>query len=271
MAESTLALNLAELEGNIGYFLGYGRGSANSDATWTSQQQANVDSSRRSGLRAFYTASAGLDDGSQGYPWSFLRPLVSLPLLTGSNIVSLPDDYHGIEGRISVSSPATLVYRPVSIVGLGLIQEQYNRLPTTTGWPTMAAIQPLKGTTGSKGQRFQLWVYPIADQQYSLQFQYWLSVDDLDTNRPYPYGGAQHSETIIAACLAAAEVLQDDMAGPQTQRFQQLLMGSIAVDRRNKPQLQGYCGDHSDRGHNGWDRRQDIYAADNITFNGQSY
>lgn len=271
MAESTLALTKAELEGNIGYFLGYGRGSANADQTWTSSQQANVNSSRRSGLRAFYTASAGLEDGSQGYPWSFLRPVITLPLRQGAQTVALPDDYHGIEGRIAVSSPATLVYKPLPVTGIGVIQEQYARLPTLTGWPTMAAIQPLKGTTGLGGQRFQLWVYPIADQAYSLQFQYWLNTDDLDADRPYPYGGAQHSQTIIAACLAAAEVEQDDMAGPQSQRFAQLLQGSIAVDRRNKPQLAGYCGDRSDGGGCSWDRRQDSYAADQITFDGTQY
>ncbi len=269
--EATLALTVNELEGRIGAFLGFGRGAANGDPAWTARGQALVDSSRRSGLRAFYTASAGQEDGSQGYQWSFLRPLVSLPFVLGTSTVMLPEDYHGLEGRLTVTSPNSQVFRPVPVVGIGLIQEQYSKLPNFTGWPQMAAIQPLKNNSAIKGQRFQLYLFPLADQAYTLQFTYWINCNDIDTQRPYPYGGAQHSETIIAACLASAEQEQDDMAGVMTNRFQSMLAGSINVDRRNKPQLTGYCGDRSDHPQVYGDRLRDVYENDAVTYAGVSY
>lgn len=271
MAESTLALTRNELEGAIGWFLGFGYGLANGDTAWTTQQQAMITAARRAGLRSFYTASAGLMDGTDGYEWSFLRPQASLALASGGNTVQLPEDYQGIEGRLSITSSATTVYRPVPVVGIGLVQEQYARMPSLTGWPMMCAIQPIRAPSAIKGQRFQLYFYPLADQAYTVVFQYHINPQDISTEMVYPYGGAAHSETIIAACLAAAEQRQDDAAGVQTQRYQALLQGSIALDRRNKPQLNGYCGDNSDQPARFWDRRQEIYETDAVLFNGVQY
>lgn len=269
MAESTLALTKNELEGEIGFFLGYGRGSANSEAAWTTAQTNVINSCRRAGLASFYVASAAGPEA--GYQWSFLRPLVTLTLAQSANTVRLPDDYQGVEGRITVSSPSSQVYRPVPVVGVPLIQQNYSRTPNMVGWPQLAAIQPLKYAEPVTGQRFQLFVFPLADQQYSLQFTYYLNVDDLDVNRPYPYGGAQHRDAIISACCAAAEQKIDDMAGPQSQRYQEHLLASIAIDRRNKPQLTGYNADRSDHDRGFGDLRTDIYTNDQILVNGIQY
>lgn len=266
--ESTLALTVSELEGAIGDYLGFGRGAANGENTWNDRQQAMINAGRRSGLRSFYTASAGQEDGTQGYQWSFLQPVTTLRLESGATTVRLPEDYHGLQGQITVTTDSQ-GYRPVSVVGVGLVQQQYAETPDLTGWPRLAAIVPLKQQSGIKGQRFELYLFPTADQAYTLQLTYFISCNDIDAARPYPYGGAQHAETLIAACLAAAEQRQDDTAGVQTQRFQALLAGSIAVDRRNKPQLTGYCGDGSDCRE--WDRRTEIYQGEVVTFNGVQY
>jgi hypothetical protein len=271
LPEPTLALTKTELEAEIGFFLGFGRGSQYGEAPWSVQQTNLINAARRAGLRSFYLASAGQADGSSGYQWSFLRPQASLSMQSGDQTVQLPDDYHGVEGRVTISSPNSQIYRPVPVVGINRIQEQYSRTPNMTGWPQLLAIQPIRPPAGTIGQRFQFVVFPVADQAYTLAFTYYINPNDIDANRPYPYGGAAHSETITAACLAAAEAKGDDMTGVQAERYRQLLAGSIEVDRRNKPQLQGYCGDQSDMAGMDYDRRRNIYENDTILFDGTQY
>lgn len=271
MAESTLALSKAELDAAIGDFLGYGRGASNGYPAWSQRQQDWIDTARRGGLRAFYTASAGLNDGSEGYQWSFLRPRVRLLLSSGAQTVALPDDYHGLEGRIAIRGSSSQQFRPMPVVGMGLVQESYSKTPTQTGTPQLAAIEPLRLQGGSRGQRFQLLVFPLADQDYTLEFVYFVNCDDISDARPYPYGGAQHAETITAACLAAAEQKVDDANGVQSQRFREMLLASILVDRRNKPQLTGYCGDGGEAGSEGLDVRRGIYQNTAVSYDGANY
>ena len=85
------------------------------------------------------------------------------------------------------------------------------------------AVRPLKGTTLTAGQRFDLYVFPIADQEYTLNLRYYVLLNDLTTARPYPYGGMTHAETILAGVRAAglplakhilAEVAEFDPARP---------------------------------------------------------
>jgi hypothetical protein len=63
--------------------------------------------------------------------------------------------------------------------------------------------------------------------------------------REYPLGGMMHSETILTACLAAAEKYRNDEIGPMNAEFNRLLGISIKNDQRTGPQFTGYNGDPS--------------------------
>lgn len=63
------------------------------------------------------------------------------------------------------------------------------------------------------------------------------------TSNPYVYGSSDHSETIVASCLAAAERM-DRREGVETAHFQRCLEASIDADRRtNRARVLGYFGD----------------------------
>jgi len=134
----------------------------------------------------------------------------------------------------------------------------------------MAALQPIKGTTGTQGQRWQLFVFPKSDAAYTLQFQYYLLPDYLSGAFPYAYGGAQHAETLLAACKAVAELELDDAEGPQAASWQRMLATSIELDRRNKPQNLGYNRDMSDMKHS-YPWRQDLHGYSPVLFGGVQY
>ena len=55
------------------------------------------------------------------------------------------------------------------------------------------------------------------------------------------FGGAEHSETILAACLAAAERNPDDGSnGVLKQDFMERLAASISQDQARQPDYYGY-------------------------------
>lgn len=266
MPESSLALQYKDLKGEVGLFLGYGRGADFGDPAWSTAQTSAIDSIVRSGLRQFYWPPP-LDQKGTSYDWSFLKPTVQLGLASGASVVTLPDDFGGFEGRVTlVSSSAS--YWPVDLVGEGLVRAKHAELPSQTGAPQMIALRPLKGTGATAGQRFELYVWPIADQAYTLAFQYYVAPDYLDTAFPYHWGGAVHSETVLESCLAIAEQRLDDASAVHSAKFQERLAASVAADRKFKSQSLGYNNDLSDGRQFS---RKDQLSQYHVTVNGVLY
>lgn len=269
MAESSLSLKFTDITGEVGLFLGYGRGSDNGDSPWSSQQQAAIESIVRSGLRQFYFPPP-LEDGGSSYDWSFLKPFTSLAIASGQSVVPMPEDFGGFEGQISVTSGNSTRPWPINLFNEGQVVQAYAKTPTASGPPIMAALRPLKGTGDKRGQRYDLYVYPLTDQAYTLLFAYYLLAEALSGTRPYAYGGMSHVETILESCLAIAEQRLDDASTVHTAKFMERLAASISSDRRNKAQTLGYNRDRSDEVHSQWDRRGRL-GWNGITINGTQY
>lgn len=264
--ESSLALKLSDLESEVGFFLGYGRGTNASESAWTTEQQNQITAVVKKGLRRFYypTPINGLM-----YDWSFLRPVATLTLHSGATTVALPDDFGSPEDVITVSNSSQDILGPLRLTNEARIRQQYVEWPGATGRPQLAAQQPLKNTS-STGQRFQLAIWPAADQDYTLQLSYYILPDYPVELRPYPYGGAAHAETILESCLAAAEETIDDSPGTHAGAFMARLMASINFDRKNKPQNLGYNGDRSDA-RDWYPKENENYWNSTITVNGVQY
>lgn len=266
--ESTLSLRMSDLEGAIGDYLGYGRGAANGDQAWTTSTQRDITFLRNSGERQFYYP---MIEG-QMYKWSFLRPILTLTIPQGQKVpLPMPDDFGGIEGEIVASNLKSLLWETVPLIAD--VRSYYARNPTLTGRPRLAVVESIKGTTTNTGQRQQLYVWPIPDQDYQLQMQSYVHPGAMNGTLPYALGGPQHAETLQAAVIAAAELYRDDVAGIRSDYFQQRLQASVNEDRKLKPQLLGYNRDRSDmREVHGWGpRARDWGNFAGITFNGVSY
>lgn len=246
MAEPTLSLTYTDLQAEAGFFLGWGRGQTApySDPAWTTAQQQGIDAVLRSGLRTFYWPQL---DGTT-YDWSFMRPLGTFVLAQGASTVPCPDDYGGPEGQVTVRAVGSAVRVPyrLPVTGEGEVRAAYAGNPTMTGRPLLVAVPSVKGTTGAAGTRHQMYVFPTADQQYTLDLPYYVNGDYLSTAFPYHMGGTAHAETVLAAVLAAAELYQDDARGPRWAYYQERLKASVDADRRHKPETAGYNGDRSD-------------------------
>lgn len=271
MAESSLSIVWSEYEARIGSYLGWGRGVlVYGDTAWTNRQQFEIDGIMASQLRRFYFLS--LPSGRDApYEWSFLKPTATLAFAVNTSTVPLPDDFNGFEGPITVlTTNSTAQPWQIEWRSEASIRQLYAVTPAMTGPPMFAAEVPLKGTTATAGQRWQLLLFPLADQSYSLQAQYAINPDYLSAPFPYAYGGVQHTETILEGCLAIAEERLDDSSGVHADRYQTLLRASIAADMRHKPQKLGYNRDRSDEC-GSWNRGDVHYWAPAATYNGGAF
>jgi hypothetical protein len=247
MPESDLSLSVDDLRAEIGHFLGYGRGPTFDEPEWTTLQANNIRAILKSGLSQVFTPPP-LSEGQAAHNWSFLRPFATLTLESGKSTCDLPATFGGFEGPIIVTNPQSA--RKNFLLRLtheGMVQQMHAQQPDTVGAPRVACEKVLAGTSRNSSSRYQLYVWPVSDQAYTLRAEYKHLQSSLSGDHPYPPGGAEHAELFKASCLAAAELQLDDQPGPRWQFFMQRLAASVAADRKRKASdLIGYNGDRSD-------------------------
>jgi hypothetical protein len=244
MSEPTLSLTVFDYKAEVGSYLGYGRGNegGNTDPAWTDSQTKAINMAVAAGQRQFYNPPI-LEGERSAHRWTFLKPIASLVLSEGEQTIEMPFDFGGFEGPITVTVADGTVPGPVPLVGEGAIRQQYAVNPDTTGMPQAACLQPIKGVGVNQSSRQQLYVWPEADDDYTLKFAYYLLPDALSGAKPYSYGGQTHVETVLASCLAAAEFYKDNAMGVCHARYLDRLAASVSFDRDMQPQHMGYNGD----------------------------
>ena len=164
----------------------------------------------------------------------------------------LPKDFGGIVGP-TISFEATTGFAPIEITSESRINRlrQDNRV-TQTFRPRLAAVRPISvsGALATPGQQWELMLWPIPDNVYTLHYRYLVAVEsivespDVTTNRPP--GGMFHGETIMASCLAIAETMLEP--APSVRRreeaFMERLAASVSLDRQlTTPDTLGIAGD----------------------------
>lgn len=196
----------------------------------------------------------------------------------------LPDDFASIEGKIVIKS---VNYKPnITLIGEGQIRSLRQQSPQnvdsgTTTTPFYAAIRPKKHVTTTTGQRFEIMFYPLPNNVYTISYPMRVLPNMLvDTTIEYPYGGAEHAETLRAACIAAAEEqengnrLNGSSVYDKKNLFQERLAASIQLDKMtNSVQYFGYNSDNSDAVHRYGggstnDRRNSCNRDSLVTYNG---
>lgn len=155
----------------------------------------------------------------------------------------LPDDFGGIEGEMTFA--VVTQFPPIKEVGEGQIRAARQET-TNRNRPIFVAVRP-KESDGTGGQRYEAMFAPIPGATvYVLTYRKRILVDALTSGNPHPYGGMAHSETILASCLAAAELLEDKK-GVHWDTFMERLTASIDEDKQaHSRSFYGYNRDLSD-------------------------
>lgn len=177
----------------------------------------------------------------------------------------LPDDFGGIEGPVNYVTDT--IYPPITITSESRIRSQRQREDAlSTFRPRLGAVRPCT-TGGQTGQRFELMLWPKPDADYTLEYKYIVNVDAITSASKFPVGGMQHSETILASCIALAEHLLEPQPRVHRahERFMRQLAASVSRDRMaNTPDSFGLNLDRSSASITLDDLRRDRY----VTVNG---
>jgi hypothetical protein len=237
-------LTQSSLKAQIGFYLGW-----KDPAAWTATQIAELNTVIARGLRQFYTPPV-LPNEAAIHQWSFLRPIATLATVADQDTYDLPANFGALIGQMHFSA-ADDQWTPIQIVNVGRIEAMRTR-DLSNGAPVCAAVTPKvpgaeEDAEGEADQRFSLIVQPAPDAIYTIRYRYQIVPVSLDDSTVvYPLGGECHAETILQSCLAIAELMYNDLPGPQNELWMQRLRASIAFDRKQAPETLGYNRDNSD-------------------------
>ena len=110
-----------------------------------------------------------------------------------------------------------------------------------TGVPHYAASLGVN-QYGEKGQLRKLYLYPVPDAAYTLDFSADMDFGRLSDENPFPLGGAMYAELLRESCLAVAERDTNDEEGIHLAAFNRLIVSTIARDRKASAQNFGFIG-----------------------------
>lgn len=240
MSEPTTSITKSELERVVAEHAGFAVFDS-SDAAVTSSGRSNKDNYR---IEESLKGGIGLIAES-GYDFSFLRPIALITLASGHNTVDLPDDFNWLIGDVVPYSASNSRCR-FPIRPAGDVYALESECPTQTGPPLAGCVDAVRGTGPNQSNRFQLRVFPTADQEYPLRIQYSLIQNAVSDSFPYAYGCGQHPQLLKAACVAAYEMRYDKPNTECWMMFQQLLQSAAIADKRRKASNSGPNIDRSD-------------------------
>lgn len=238
MPETALALTYDELQKQCAQFLHGTRNLRAINANETENLQALINN----GLRDFYYPSQV--DPSLRHDWSFLVSDFEFLTEVGTEDYLMPFNFGGAIGPL-YHDPEDQIKVSVQKVAANKILQQRQMQITLTNWPTMYAERAvMQGGTQSTRWKIMLWPSPSA--QYT--FHGTMRVHPLGPNgtQEYLYGGVEHSQTIIEACMAQCELQIDGQPGAHAAAFKNRMWTSVVLDNQmHAAEKLGYNGNNS--------------------------
>ena len=229
----TLAVTYSDLAKSVAKFLGYDH------ANLTDEQKDEVDCIIQSGVRNFYYPPA-MDGVDPNFEWSFLKMEGSVVTAPGVSEYLLPDGFNRFSGAIIIKDAENFPFRNAFIVPYGNVKSMLDN-GHRTGVPHYAASLGVN-QYGEKGQLRKLYLYPVPDAAYTLDFSADMDFGRLSDENPFPLGGAMYAELLRESCLAVAERDTNDEEGIHLAAFNRLIVSTIARDRKASAQNFGFIG-----------------------------
>lgn len=235
----SLTITRAYLKRLIGTLMGFGA----SASVWTPNETRQVEVALQTGLRKFYHP-VPIEGERNSYSWKFLHPIFNLSMTSGQSTYDLPSDFAMLDGDLCYSPGAAVLYPPIRIVGENQIRNMLAR-EESSARPLLAAIRAK--SPSDTGTEYEILFWPVPDSTYALNGRYAINPRAGSDDTAVPHGGQFHAQTIIEACLAAAEEMMGK-PGIHTQLFKANLRSSVSHDRQTSTaSFLGYNGDTSDR------------------------
>lgn len=196
-------------------------------AVWNHDEVSRVESCVSSGLKRFYFPPSVAEE-EERHQWSFLSPVTTLDVTSGTATYDLPSDFVG--GVKEFTLPSNL---PVSIISEAELRAVQGKEGAANDEPKFAAIRP-KAASGTAEQAWEVTFYPTPDSSYTLSYAYQRNPALLSSSVTHPYGGTEHAETILESVLAVAEERYKEDGDRHQAAFKERLAGSVMLDQRLK-------------------------------------
>lgn len=151
----------------------------------------------------------------------------------------MPADFPGTMDGYFTFAPQQS-YTPIRIIGEGQIRK-FRQGSTVARRPLYVAFVPIQ-SDNRKSQRFKAMFDSAPDQSYTLTYRYAVVPQKLTFDAPYPLGGPEFSELIMASCLAMVETHIEDVTGTMRRdEFRQKLAAAVTADEMAMtPEYLGY-------------------------------
>lgn len=260
---SDLGVNKAYLRRLVGNLMEFGPNAALWSATQTEQVKMVVET----GLRNFYSAPTAQGE-SRPWNWSFLRPTKRMDFTTDKWRYDLPADFAMLTGPILFEPGTGEIYPPIVEVSERQVMRKL-QVSTSAGRPEIAAYRA-KDSVAGEGTRYELILWPPPDDDYEVNVRYQVNPGMLDDETSLPFGGQENMQTVIEACLAAAEQSKGQ-PGVHMQLYERALQASVKRDQdKSAPDTMGRLRDTEDRYSHDF---SDLRYCDRgiVTYNGVEY
>jgi len=195
------------------------------------QQRSVIDSIIEGGLFRFYfppPSEMTIPDATEAqkerlrrapHSWSFLQLTKEITTESGKYEYDLPLDFGNFLGEPTTSRAGS---NRLAIAQETHLRQLINSEGSTDN-PQYVAKKIVSGE-GYSQSRSSLLVYPIPNGAETITVQYAGVPPRLTNDSPWPLGGAEHAQTILACCLAVME----ERAGGGGQVYRQKMLEMIA-------------------------------------------
>ena len=201
------------------------------------QQRSVIDSIIEGGLFRFYfppPSEMTIPDATEAqkerlrrapHSWSFLQLTVEIAMESGKSEYELPIDFGNFLGEPTTSRSNSN--------RLAIAQETHLRQLISsegkTDNPQYCAKKVVSGE-GASRSRNSLLVYPIPNGAETITVQYAVVPPRLSNEYPWPLGGTEHAQAILACCLAVMEERSGGGSQVYRQKMIETLASSVLLD-----------------------------------------
>lgn len=196
-----------------------------SDGTWpawASGASLNVGG-------AYYNVTARTDDSNITIDDTSLEVDAGTGFTLGRYAYDLPADFSQFDGELECRSTADAMYGPISLSTAAEVRRRLG-ISSAFSYPQIVGVRA-KAFDATVGQRYEAVFHPVPDAAYTYWYSYRVTPAMISTDNLYPLGGTEHGETILEACLAAAERAEVGEASLHAAEFELLLQNSLSIDK----------------------------------------
>lgn len=262
--------NAAYLSRMVGRHIGAGP----NPAAWSHGQEQMIAEALRRAKRKVYNPPV-LPGERYPHDWSFLRPIGSITTEAGVSTYDLPNDFAQLYGQLTHATPGSTLYPAINFVGEHIIRQLLQRQETSAR-PDRAAIR-IKTKAGGASSAYELLLWPVPDQVYTIDFRYRVNPDTSEADSLPAlvesmdlHGGDRYSEMFLEAAFLAADEIMGVKRSAHDERFMRAVINAVGSDRlTGAPDSMGYNGDPSSRRQ--WTGDWHEYDENVVTYNGSMY